>query len=139
MFTSQEQPHIRIGAVVPAVVIAGLLLLASAVAPARAAWHIGLQSSVPAKDAHLMTAPTEIRLTFTGPVDVKKASVQVSGPGNQMLALDSLRAVADSPRVAVARIAGKMAGGNYRVKWTAIAADGAEGEGTFGFMYMARQ
>ena len=100
--------------------------------------HIGLASSVPAKDAHLMTAPSEIRLTFTGPIDVAKAGVELVTSDAKAVALDSLRAVTDSPRVAVARITGTMAGGNYTVKWNAVARDGAKGTGSFGFMYMKR-
>lgn len=98
--------------------------------------HIGLASSVPAKGAHLMTTPTEIRLTFTGPVDVAKAGVELLTADSTRVALDPLRAVADSPRVATARITGALAGGTYTVTWRAVARDGAEGAGSFTFMYM---
>lgn len=57
-----------------------------------------------------MTAPTEIRLTFTGPVDVTRASVELVAGDKKLIGLDSLRAVADSPRVAVARIASPLPG-----------------------------
>lgn len=99
--------------------------------------HIGLRSSVPAKDAHLTTAPTEIRLTFTGIIDVSKASVELVAAENKPIALDSLRAVPDSNRVAVAKIVAPLPGGTYTVRWKAIAADGAAGSGAFNFMYMA--
>ena len=101
-----------------------------------AAWHIGLASSVPAKDAHVMKAPSEIRLTFTGPVDVKKAGIELVDSASKSVATDSLRAVADSSRVAVAKITGRLVGGTYTVRWKAIAADGAAGSGSFSFMYM---
>lgn len=101
-----------------------------------AAVHIGLASSVPAKGAHLMTAPTEIRLTFTEQVDVTKASVELLGPKAAPIALDSLRAVVDSNRVAVAKIAGKLTGGSYTVKWKAVSPDGEAASGSFGFMFM---
>ena len=114
--------------------VASVFAVTAVAAPA----HIGLASSVPAKDSHLMSAPTEIRLTFTGPIDVAKAGVELLTSDAKPVALDSLRAVADSPRVAVARIMGAMAGGNYTVKWNAVARDGAEGTGSFGFMYMKR-
>lgn len=112
------------------------LSVSPAVSTLGAAVHIGLASSVPAKDAHLMTAPTEIRLTFTGPIDVSKAGVELVTSDAKPVALDSLRAVTDSPRVAVARITGTMAGGNYTVKWNAVARDGARGVGSFAFMFM---
>lgn len=107
-----------------------------AVSPLAAALHIGLSSSVPAKGAHLMTAPKEIRLTFTEPIDVAKAGVELMKQDASPLALDALRAVTDSPRVAVAQISGTMTGGAYTVKWKAVARDGATGSGSFAFMLM---
>ena len=123
----------RLGSLAAAAVLAATLM----VAPAAARVHIGLASSSPAKDSHLMTAPAEIRLTFTGRVDVAKAGVELIAPDNRPVALDSLRAVPDSNRVAVAKVVGKLAGGTYTVRWHAVAADGAEGRGSFQFMYMA--
>lgn len=114
--------------------ILGAALMAS---PLLAALHIGLVSSVPAKGAHLMTAPTEIRLTFTGPIDVAKAGIEFVGPDSGQVSTAPLRAVPDSVRVAVAKITGKLTGGTYTVKWKAVAADGAPGSGSFTFMYMA--
>lgn len=115
----------------------GLLLAAFAVPPATARVHIGLASSSPAKDAHLMKAPSELRLTFTGPIDVTKAGVELVGADSASVSLSPLESVADSSRVAVARIRGKLVGGTYTVRWHAIAADGAAGNGSFSFMYMA--
>lgn len=117
----------------------GVLVAALAVTPPVSplhAVHIGLASSVPAKGAHLMTAPTEIRLTFTGTINVAKAGIELLGPDSAQVATDSLRAVADSVRVAVTKISGKLTGGTYTVKWKAVAADGAAGSGSFNFMYM---
>jgi methionine-rich copper-binding protein CopC len=102
-----------------------------------AARHIGLASSSPAKDSHVMKAPTEIRLTFTGPVDVQKAGVELLTADNKAVGLEPLQAVADSARVAVAKISAPLPGGKYTVRWKATAADGAAGSGSFGFMYMA--
>lgn len=114
----------------------GVLVAGLAVSPLAAAMHIGLASSVPAKGAHLMTPPTEIRLTFTGSIDVAKAAVELLSPGYAPVTLDPLRAVVDSPRVAVAKITGTMTGGPYIVKWKAVARDGAPGSGSFAFMIM---
>lgn len=113
-----------------------VFVLALIVAPAAAHVHIRLASSIPAKDAHLTTAPREIRLTFTGSVDVTKAQVELIGPNETKVALDPLRAVPDSSRIAVSKITEPLAGGTYTVRWQAIASDGAPGSGSFGFMYM---
>lgn len=84
-----------------------------------------------------MTAPTEIRLTFTGTINVAKASVELVTADNKAVTLDSLRAVPDSARVAVAKITGALSTGTYTVRWKAVAADGAAGAGSFNFMYMS--
>ena len=120
-----------------AVAALGLTIAAMAVSPAAAARHIGLAGSTPAKDSHITTAPTEIRLTFTGRIDVKTAGIELIAPDSSKVAVDSLRAVPDSNRVAVSKINGKLKGGTYTVRWNAIAADGAAGKGSFTFMYMA--
>jgi methionine-rich copper-binding protein CopC len=128
--------HTRTASLLGVVALTALLTGALATT-GSAARHIGLASSSPAKDSHLMKAPTEIRLTFTGPVDVSKASIELEAADKKLIGLDTLRAVADSARVAVARIVAPLPGGAYTVRWRATAADGAAGSGSFGFMYMA--
>lgn len=98
--------------------------------------HIGLASSVPAKDAHVATSLREIRLTFTGTINVAKAGVELISSAGKTVALDSLRAVPDSSRVAVAKVTGPLTAGTYTIKWRAVAQDGANGSGSFSFMYM---
>ncbi|MEO7360342.1 MAG: copper resistance CopC family protein [Gemmatimonadaceae bacterium] len=117
---------------------AGIAVLGTAAfMPASAVPHISLVSSTPAKDAHVMTAPREIRLTFSGNIDVTKASLTLTAADGRTVTLDSLRAVVDSPKVAVAIITGKLASGTYTAKWNAVAADGAKGSGDFSFMNMS--
>ena len=55
---------------VSAIAGTGLLAVTVAATPAAARLHIGLASSTPAKDSHVTTAPRELRLTFTGTIDV---------------------------------------------------------------------
>lgn len=117
----------------------GVFLVAVAAAPSvplAVRCHIGLASSVPAKDSHVTAPLREIRLTFTGPINVTKAGVELVSADGKNVPLDSLRAVPDSARVAVARVAGTLAQGMYTVRSNAIAADGSAGKGSFNFMYM---
>jgi methionine-rich copper-binding protein CopC len=117
---------------------AGIAVIGTAAfMPSSALPHIALVSSTPAKGAHVMTAPSEIRLTFSGTIDVAKAGLELASADGKTVALDSLRAVVDSPNVAVAKITGKLASGTYKVKWNAVAADGAKGSGDFSFKYMS--
>ena len=55
--------------------LAAALAIASRPASLSAALHIGLVSSVPAKIAHVTTPPSELRLTFSGPIDVKVLAI----------------------------------------------------------------
>lgn len=113
------------------------LVMALPLSPLRAVRHFGLASSAPAKRAHLMAAPAEIRLTFTASINPARTGIDLIGPDHAPVAMDSVRAVVDSPQVAIARITGKLAGGAHTVRWKAVAADGESGAGSFTFMYMA--
>lgn len=120
--------------------LAGLvaaLLFALPMSNAGAVRHIRLASSSPAKDAHVMTPVREIRLTFSGKIAVSTASVELLAADSSRVKVSALAAVPDSERVAVAKVSQPLKNGTYTVQWTAIAADGAAGSGSFTFMYMA--
>lgn len=117
---------------------AGMAVMGTAAfMPANAYRHISLVSSTPTKDAHVMTAPREIRLTFSGTIDVAKASLELTAADGKTVTLEALRAIVDNSMVAVAKITGKLVSGTYTAKWNAVAADGAKGSGDFSFMYMS--
>jgi methionine-rich copper-binding protein CopC len=140
LLSGARAPHFMIacGLRRAASLAAGIAVIGTAAfMPSSAVPHIALVSSTPAKDAHVMTAPREIRLTFSGTIDVAKAGLELASADGKTVTLDSLRAVVDPPKVAVAKIAGKLASGTYTVKWNAVAADGAKGSGDFSFMYMS--
>ncbi|OXM46211.1 copper resistance CopC family protein [Amycolatopsis alba] len=59
--------------------VTGLALLGAAT-PALA--HSELKSSDPARGASLATPPTQIKLTFTGPVTLAENPIQITGPEN---------------------------------------------------------
>ncbi|MFC3449430.1 copper resistance CopC family protein [Amycolatopsis speibonae] len=59
--------------------VTGLALLGAAT-PALA--HSELKSSDPARGASLATPPTQIKLTFTGPVTLPENPIQITGPEN---------------------------------------------------------
>lgn len=79
----------------------------------------------------------EIRLTFSGKVDVTTARAELVASDSSQIRISALAAVRDSNQVAVAKVLGPLENGTYTVRWKAIAADGAAGSGSFSFMYMA--
>ena len=57
--------------------VSGLALVGAAT-PAMA--HSELKSSDPAKGASLATPPTQVKLTFSGPVTLAADPIQITGP-----------------------------------------------------------
>lgn len=113
-----------------------LLIIALALlAPVAALAHGVLKSSVPAKDARLSVVPTELRLTFTEPVELAVAALELSGPGSSgsPVVLSALRHAGDSTQVVVADIQGPMTEGVYTVAWRITGRDGHPVRGTFAF------
>ncbi len=127
----------RFGSVSRSSALVAVLAMTPPVSPFRAVLHLSLAYSVPAEDSHQTTAPAEIRLAFTGPVDVSRVEIELLGPDKRPVALKPPRAVDRYPHLAVAAIPVKlMPGGNYTVRWRAVAADGDPASGYFRFMYM---
>lgn len=116
------------------IAVALLILLASS----RSAWaHGALRSSVPANGSRLNAAPRELRLTFTEVPEVAVARVTLTGPDGMPVALDALRAVADSPQVLVAPISGALSAGSYTVDWQITGKDGHPVRGRITFTIAA--
>jgi putative copper export protein/methionine-rich copper-binding protein CopC len=101
--------------------------------PATAFAHGALKHSVPAKGAHLATAPRELRLTFTEAPELAVTRIELVGPDSNPIPLDPLRALADSPQVIVARIAGPLKAGTYTVHWQIAGKDGHPVRDRFAF------
>lgn len=116
--------------------LGAVLVLALPLLGASAKRHIELIGSTPKEGGHVMSPVREIRLSFDGPIDVSKASVQLRAADRSLVPLGAMAAT-DSNHVAVAKVNGTLKSGNYTVQWKAVAEDGADGSGAFTFMYMA--
>ena len=80
--------------------------------------HTGLKESIPAADSRVQVAPSQIELTFTGPVRLIKLDVV----GDTEPQINFIPA---SEPESVYRIpAAGLANGEYEVAWAAIGADG---------------
>lgn len=100
-------------------VAVGLVLL-----PTAALAHTELKSSTPADSARLSTVPREIRLVFTGPVELAFTQIRLIGPSGQELALDPVAQPQDSAHVLVASIRELTSAGTYTVVWQTAGPDG---------------
>jgi copper transport protein len=108
------------------VFIAGVLLR-----PAAASAHVSLLGSAPAASAHLVVAPTEIRLIFSERPERGFTSIVLLGPGGAEIALDSI--VIGPGNVASARVAGQLTAGLHVVRWRTVSRDGHPVRGEFDF------
>lgn len=104
-----------------------LLLLLPAIALA----HGALSHSTPGADDELSTAPTDLRLTFTEPVELAVARLTLEGPDGPV-ALAPL-ALGDSANVLVGAITGPLVAGAYTVHWQVTGADGHPVTGEYSF------
>ena len=95
--------------------------------------HGALQRAVPAQNARVATVPRELRLTFTEPVILTFAAVELLGPSNRPVALGPLALAADSSRVLVAPVTGALEAGTYTVNWRVAGADGHPVRGSYRF------
>ncbi|MBP2324365.1 methionine-rich copper-binding protein CopC [Kibdelosporangium banguiense] len=114
-----------------ALLIAGTVLLAGGV-PALA--HTALKSSTPAKGSSIASAPPEIVLTFSEPVQVEAGAITVTGPGGVQWTVGPA-SVAGAVVTAPATPAGPA--GQYTINYRVISEDGDPVRGTVPFALTA--
>jgi putative copper export protein/methionine-rich copper-binding protein CopC len=115
--------------------LGALLLLATS--PVALAAHTELRWSRPADGDTLLSAPTEIRLRFSSPVEALYTGLTLLGPDGTPIALPQLSA-ADGQREFAVELPERMPAGSYTVQWRTVAADGHVIEGSFGFSVEAQ-
>lgn len=99
-------------------------------APSVALGHGLLRSSTPPAKSVLATPPREIRLTFTEAPERTFTRIRLIGATGPV----SLGAVEVFPgNIAVAKIAGQVGSGEYRVEWQTAGSDGHPVTGQFPF------
>lgn len=103
------------------------------IAPAPATAHTELRSSSPADSAHLSEVPREVRLRFSGPVELAFSALELIGPDGRLIALEEPVHPGDSAEVVVARLRTLAMPGTYTVRWRTAAADGHPLRGSFTF------
>jgi putative copper export protein/methionine-rich copper-binding protein CopC len=114
--------------------IAALLLsILSGVFPPDAEAHKRLLGTDPAPESTVRTVPTEMRLTFSEPVDLRYARVELVGADGVSVSLGELRVAPDSANVLIAPIEGRLGAGEHTVRWVATSRDGHPVRGEFGF------
>jgi len=108
-----------------------LLSASAALAILPSAKHATLVSSEPAANSRLATAPTQVRLVYSEPIEGKLAKVSIVPASGTPIVL---RAGGD-PRDVHAVIApvDALGTGSYKVEWRVVSADGHPVDGSFSF------
>jgi copper resistance protein C len=114
-----------------ALLIAGTVLLAGGT-PALA--HTALKSSNPAKGASLPSAPPQITLTFSEPVQVEAGAITVAGPGGAQWTVGPADV---NGAVVTAPVTPAGPAGQYTINYRVISADGDPVRGTVPFALTA--
>jgi len=110
--------------------VVGGVLLALCGAPA-AYGHAAFLGSDPQPGVRLETAPTQVTLTFTEPLNRTLAQAKIVRVGGAAIAT---RTASSSQRRLVLRPAAQLARGAYRVQWHSVSTeDGHALEGSFSF------
>jgi methionine-rich copper-binding protein CopC len=115
--------------------LASILVLALAAtggAPAAALAHAFLQAASPKAGARMASAPAEVRLTFSEPIEAGFSTVAVSGPAGFGGAAPARPAPGDHRGLAVA-LRRPLPAGRYQVRWRVLSVDSHVTQGSFGF------
>ncbi len=116
----------------PAWFVAIVLASAALLVGRDAAAHAKLRSISPYDGAQLDRTPSEIKLTFTEPVEVTLSSVKIVDPGGSDLQIMHGRPVAGDRRSCVVPLA-PLEPGAYVIEWRVVSADGHAMTGTSRF------
>ncbi len=110
-----------------------LLFGLSSFAMARTAFaHAELVTAVPAADATVRPAPTELDLTFSDQIEIKFTGVTVIGP-DQNRVKTGTKTLKDDGRTFTVLLPASLAAGPYKVQWHTLSADGHKTTGDYTF------
>lgn len=93
--------------------------------------HAFLESSTPAEGSTLQTPPTELRLSFTEPIEVAFSRVTVTGPSGQNVAQPITQT--GIARSITVPLSGNLMPGEYTVDWQVLSIDTHTTNGRFQF------
>lgn len=106
-------------------------LLASLLGASTAFAHAHLKSSTPAPDS-TVTAPADLRLSFSEGVEATFTKVSLSKDGTEV-AIKGLETPDADKKTLVVTPAAPLAAGTYTVQWNAVSVDTHKSEGTYSF------
>jgi methionine-rich copper-binding protein CopC len=106
------------------------LLLGLVLAPALAHAHAYLDHASPLVGSTVKTAPSEVRMWFTQPLEPKFTTAQVRSSSGAVVGTGGVDG--GDPKQIVIRVNG-LPVGHYKVFWKVLSVDSHHTEGSFGF------
>jgi methionine-rich copper-binding protein CopC len=98
--------------------------------------HANLLSSEPTANGMAMPPPTEIRLKFSEPIEVKFAKIEIVGSDKKPVAIGPLKLDEQDDTVVIVPLAAPLVDGDYTVNWRVVGKDTHKTKGSFGFESM---
>jgi putative copper export protein/methionine-rich copper-binding protein CopC len=112
-------------------VLAGLAL---ALHPAPAWAHPVLRRSIPSASDTLAVGPSQLRLVFSEPIELRFTRLQLLGPAGALASLGAVSIEPDSLGILIAPVNAVLPAGRYTVRWQTAADDGHIVRGEFAFV-----
>lgn len=113
------------------ILLYSLFLTMAAAAPALA--HSELEGASPAEGERLGQAPTEVRLTFSEPVEAAFSPLEVYDAAGSRVDGDDAQSDPGDPGVVSVSLQEGLPAGPYAVRWTVTSADGDPVSGEYSF------
>ena len=129
MITSPVEPGRRVPLYRLALIAAAILVLGPGAVAASA--HAELSRAVPAVGSTVSKPPSQVRLTFSEPIQaIPLPVITVTGPDETHLGVGRVAVVGDTASVALDPL---TSSGTYQVAWRVVSTDGHPSNGTFSF------
>lgn len=94
--------------------------------------HAKLENSIPANGATVTSAPNELRLRYSEPVEQAMSSVKVMAADGSPVASEKAEVAKNDDKTLVVKLPALSAGG-YRVEWSTMGHDGHHTKGNINF------
>lgn len=109
-----------------------IVAAAACVSGASALAHTRLESSMPQANAVVATAPTQVRLQFSDPLELPFSKVKLVDEKGTVIDASRIAVDGANPKAMVATVPA-LRSGAYRVQWSTVTRDGHKVKGEFAF------
>jgi copper resistance protein C len=112
-------------------VVAAVLLAVGSTGQALA--HAKMTTEVPAANASVTPAPTQLTLKFSEELELKLSGITLTGPDKKAVALGTASLDPKDAATLVVPVSATLAAGKYTVEWHALSKDGHKTKGSYSF------